>query len=369
MKVVITGSDGFLGRHLRARCLALAPTWELACAVRDVFDADERLLTALDGADAVAHLAGINRGDPEMLQYGNVELAERLVWALEKICSAPTLVYADSVHAAGRTPYGRGKAAAARTLHNWANRVRAPFVDLILPNLFGEGGRPYYNSFVATFCHRLARAEQPEIHVDRELSLLHAQDAAAVILSHLVGPAPGTAECPPGVATSVGEVLHRLEGIAATYDDGRYPDLSDPFTLCLFNTYRSHVLAGRFPMRLVDHRDVRGAFYEAVRAEGGQSQASFSTTRPGVTRGDHFHLRKVERFVVIRGHGRIAMRPAWGGQVHVFDVSGDQPAAVDMPTLYTHNIKNVGDEDLYTMFWTNEVFRSGDADTFPLAVG
>ncbi len=368
MRVVVTGSDGFLGRHLRTRLRAVAPEWEMVEAPRSVFDDDASLVDAVAGADAVAHLAGVNRGDAATVEAGNVDLAERLTAALDRAGSAPRLVYADSVQAGAGTPYGRGKQRASEMLATWAKGCGAAYVDLVLPNLFGECGRPDYNSFVATFCQRLASEDAPEIRVDRDLELLHAQDAAGVIAAHLAPGGPGGAFFPSGTSTSVSEVLERLVAIADVYRTGRLPDLGDSFSLRLFNTYRSYLYPDRFPMVLAAHADERGAFVETTQALGGESQSSFSTTRRGVTRGNHFHLRKVERFVVVRGRAQIAMRPVWGGAVHTFDVSGEQPALVDMPTLYTHNITNVGEEDLYTVFWISEIYDPADADTFAMVV-
>ena len=238
------------------------------------------------------HLAGVNRGAPDDLEEGNLCLAERLVAMLEKAGGSPKLVYANSVQADTPSPYGRGKAGAARVFRRWAQYVGAPYVDVLLPNLYGECGRPDYHSFVATFCHRLATGGEPRVNVDRQLALLHAQDAAALIVER---PAPeaavGTVR-PPGTLASVSDILARLVSIASTYSRGRFPDLSDPLTLRLFNTYRSYLHPQGFPIPLTAHRDHRGSFVETTQAIGGGGQSSFSTTEPGVTRGNHFHRRR-----------------------------------------------------------------------------
>jgi UDP-2-acetamido-2,6-beta-L-arabino-hexul-4-ose reductase len=366
MVIVITGADGFLGRHLRARLIALGTTAVRAVS-RDVFVDGAALGAALAGADAVVHLAGVNRGEPATVEAGNVDLARTLVRALGTGGGAPRVVYANSVQSGDDTPYGRGKQRASQVLAAWASRAGAGFVDVVLPNLFGECGRPDYNSVVATFCHRLASGAAPEVHEDRRIELLHAQDAAQVIVDHLSPAEPCGTLTPGGVWMAVGDVAARLVTIAADYGTGRLPDLSDAFTLRLFNSYRSYLYPGHFPMALTAHCDHRGVFVETAQALGGESQSSFSTTKPGVTRGDHFHLRKVERFVVLRGRARIAMRPVWGGDVMAFDVCGERPELVDMPTLYAHNITNVGDDDLYTTFWANEVYDPSDTDTIAMA--
>jgi UDP-2-acetamido-2,6-beta-L-arabino-hexul-4-ose reductase len=246
----------------------------------------------------------------------------------------------------------------------WADKRTTAFVDIVYQNLFGELGRPDYNSFVATFCHRLATGSFPVIRKDRSVELIHAQDAAQVVIDQLACLNLSVRVETSGIATTVTDVAVRLQRIAATYGTGALPDLTDPFTLRLFNTYRSYLFPHFYPHALTVSSDERGGFVTAAQSSGGRSQASFSTTRPGVTRGNHFHLRKVERFVVLRGHARIAIRPVFGTRVDAFNVSGDSPAFVDMPTLFTHNITNVGDDDLYTLFWTNETYDPEDTDTF-----
>jgi UDP-2-acetamido-2,6-beta-L-arabino-hexul-4-ose reductase len=365
MAIAVTGSDGFLGRHLRVRLKAGGlPLVRITRAEL----ADEQRLSHIfssTNVNTVVHLAGINRGDPAAVEEGNAELAERLVASLAKSDRPLRVLFANSVHAGADTPYGRGKQRASEALAMWAEKAGAPYVDLVLPNLFGECGRPNYNSFVATFCHGLAKGAKPTVEVDRELDLLHAQDAADVIVTYLQCDAMAGAVRPTGRRTTVNEVRDRLEAIAARYPSVKFPDLEDTFNLQLFNTYRSYLYPDRFPVLLEGHRDARGEFFEAVQALGGSSQASFSITKPGVTRGNHFHLRKVERFVVLRGLARISMRPCWEDPTHTFSVTGQEPALVDMPTLFTHNITNIGEEELITLFWTNEVFDPDNPDTFP----
>lgn len=368
MRVAVTGSHGFLGRHVRVRLRALAPTDEVVCISRATFSDDRALAEALAGVDAVLHLAGVNRGDLDVVEDGNVEIAQRLATMLDKASATPRLLFANSVQQGSPTPYGRGKAGASEILSRWAARAGAAYVDIVFPNLYGECGRPDYNSFIATFCHHLASGGQPSIDVDRELEVLHAQDAAGLLVERLAPHSPTGVLHPRGTLVTVSGVLARLEAIAATYRTGCFPDLGDPLTLRLFNTYRSYLHPHAYPMPLRPHHGAPGSFVETAQVMGGPSQSSFSTTVPGATRGNHFHLRKVERFVVVRGRARMAIRAVWSDQVATFDVSGDTPVIVDMPTLHTHNITNVGDEALYTVFWINEIYDPADPDTFAEAV-
>jgi UDP-2-acetamido-2,6-beta-L-arabino-hexul-4-ose reductase len=363
MTVVITGADGFLGRHLRSRLLAAGIVDAVSLGRAQLSD-PATLAQACDRAETVVHLAGVNRGHPTDVEAKNVELAERLVDACDSASKPPRILYANSVHAGSDSPYGRGKQKAAELMTSWAESRGSALVDVRFQNLFGESGRPDYNSFVATFCDRLATGRSPVIEVDRPLEVMHAQDAAQLLMDHLHGTGPSMTVATRGRETTVKDVLHRLEAIAATYGSGTMPDLHDQFDVQLFNTYRSYVYPTLYPFRLTGQTDARGSFFEAIRSMGGEAQTSFSTTRPGVTRGNHFHLRKVERFLVVKGTAQIAIRPVYGTDVTVFDVSGDEPAFVDMPTLHSHNITNVGDGTLYTLFWINELYDAADPDTF-----
>lgn len=360
--VVVTGAAGFLGWHLRCRLRAV--TGHRVISVDRAAWQPAALSRALAGAQTVVHLAGVNRGADDDVEQGNVSLAEELVRALDIADVSPHLVFADSVHVETDTPYGRGKTAARRILARWAQRRQAPFADVVLPNLFGEHGRPFYNSFVATFCHLLVEGGQPQVADDRELPLLPAQWAARVLVDVIDCRATGTIR-PPGERHGIGEVLDRLRRIHDRYQRGELPGSADPFDRALFNTYRSFRPVCQWELPLQPHADGRGRLVEWVRSHGGSGQAFVSSTRPWQRRGDHFHLEKVERFVVVGGSGRIVLRRMLTEDVVSIPVCGEQPVAVDMPTLWTHALVNDGDGDLTTLFWTDELYDPGRPDTFP----
>jgi UDP-2-acetamido-2,6-beta-L-arabino-hexul-4-ose reductase len=346
--IAITGGSGFLGWHTRVRARALGRPDPV---VVTQLDQPERFASQIEGAERVVHLAGVNRGDVE----ANVELARQLVDALHRCATPPkTVVYANSVQAGNGTAYGDAKATAAALLAEATRWSGSTFVDLKLPNLFGEHGRPNYNSVVATFCRMLADGNRPRIEQDRELELLHAGDAAGLLLG-LDAPAPQR--------RSVLHLADRLTQFADAYRTGDIPSLADRFDVRLFNTYRSHCPAGN-PVVLTRHADTRGELFEAVRSPGAGGTTFCSSTHPGVTRGEHFHLAKVERFLVLSGEAEISMRRVLHGDVVRFRVSGDEPTAVDMPTMWAHNISNVGDRELLTLFWSNGAFDPADPDTF-----
>ena len=362
MRVALTGAFGFLGWHVRCRLKALHHDVDVVPIGRQDFG---RLPELVDGVDAVIHLAGISRGTDDELETGNVELAHAVVEAVRAGSGRPRIVFANSIRAGDGTPYGDGKEAASRLLDDYATASGWDFVDLVLPNLFGEHGRPDHNSFVATFCHEVAAGRVPEVF-PREVELLHVQEAAQSLLDALDG--PGRTERPQGGKHGVGEVLDLLRAFDGTYRGGEFPALTTAFEADLFNAYRAAAFENHTHISLETRADSRGSLVEAVKSHGGGGQTFFSTTVPDATRGDHFHLRKVERFVVIEGRARIRLRKLFADAVIDIDVSGDAPVAVDMPTLWAHNITNSGDSDLLTLFWTDSVFDPKHPDTYPESV-
>jgi UDP-2-acetamido-2,6-beta-L-arabino-hexul-4-ose reductase len=312
----------------------------------------------------VVHLAGANRGSAEEIVAGSVGPAVALAAALRE-CAVPpkTVVYANSVQAGNGTPYGDAKAEAAAILGEAIRWTGSTLADLRLPNVFGEHGRPYHNSVVATFCRALADGGVPEVHEDRELRLVHATDVAALLLGVAADVELST------TLWTVRQLARRLHYFATVYRCGDIPVLSDPFDVKLFNTYRSHCFPRAYPIRPARHTDTRGELVEAVRVHGGGGQTFYSTSAPGVTRGEHFHLSKVERFVVLRGQAEICLRRLLTDGIVRYPVSGDDPVAIDMPAMWAHRITNTGDGELLTMFWANEIFDPTAPDTYPEAVG
>jgi UDP-2-acetamido-2,6-beta-L-arabino-hexul-4-ose reductase len=355
--LVVTGATGFLGWHVRVLARASGLPEPVLVPAADLRDA-RRLAGLLDGAGRVLHLAGVNRGEAAEVSGGNAELARALAAGLAACGTPPkAVVFANSVQAGNGTPYGDGKATAAATLADATRWSGSAFYDVALPNLFGEHGRPHYNSVVATFCRVLADGGSPRVREDRELDLLHSTDAAAMLLG-----VEGAEAVRPNRRT-VGQLASRLEHFADLYRTGDIPTLADRLEVRLFNTYRSHLFPANTPLRLIRHADARGDLVEAVRAHGA-GQTFCSSTRPGVTRGEHFHLAKVERFLVLHGEAEIRLRRVLHGDVLHLRVSGDEPSIVDMPTMWAHDITNVGRGELLTLFWSNDIFDPGRPDTY-----
>lgn len=358
----MTGAEGFLGWHLRVRVRAEGRHEVLPISRENWADLPELVASA----DAIVHIAGVNRGAADEVEHGNVALAQDLARAIDAAGTPRPVVYANSTQSGNGTAYGRGKEAAAGVLRASTEQCGGTFIDVRLPNLFGEHGRPNYNSFVATFVDHAVSGSQPDV-VDRIVPLLHVQAAAAILLDALA--ADSGVICPPSTEIAVSKVWALLKQFTHTYATGDIPRLESQFEVDLFNTLRARLFPDSYPIALTAHADDRGQLVETVRSHGGQGQTFVSTTRPGVTRGEHFHLRKVERFVVLSGRATIGLRRVLDGDVVSFDVTGERPVIIDMPTMWAHNITNTGHEELVTLFWTNELFDPNDPDTYREPVG
>ncbi len=360
-RIGITGAHGFLGWHLRAFLRAF-PAIEVTAAGRDVMDDAQKLREFAGSVEAIVHLAGANRGDEKTVRQTNIDLAARLATACSAAGAHPHIVFANSTHSARASAYGESKRIAAETLAAWAAQSNALFTNLVIPHIFGEGGRPHYNSAVATFCHQLAHDEVPRIIEDGELELIHAQRVAAEILARVEGNSGGENRL-PGTLIRVSSVLAGLQRMAAQYATQVIPEFASELELDLFNCYRACLFPQRYPFDLKTKEDARGNLFEAVKTLHG-GQCFMSTTRPGITRGNHYHRRKLERFVVIQGDALIRVRRLVSGDTVEFRVSGTRPQYVDMPTLHTHNITNTGSTDLTTLFWTQDIYDAANPDTY-----
>ncbi len=356
MKFAITGASGLVGWH--TRCALHASGFEAIAIDRSAFDDPEALRIALNGADVVVHAAGANRGDDSEISGTNIALAETLAKAVSDTADAPLVIYTNSTHIDRDTAYGTSKTEAAAILGEATDR----FANVVLPGIFGEHGKPYYNSVVSTFCDQLADGVELSVNDDAQLELLHAQDAADLLLDVATSAKTGVIRA-PGKGISVVALAKRLTELHTSYHRGVVPPIADHFDRSLFNTMRSYRFPSHYPAALEPRHDQRGHLVELVKADTG-GQMFFSTTKPGITRGNHYHRRKVERFVVVEGQANISLRRMFSDEVHSFDVDGSSPVAIDMPTMHTHNITNIGPGGLTTVFWSDEIFDPEAPDTY-----
>lgn len=366
-RVGITGQSGFVGSHLY-NTLQLDPTeFELVNFHKDFFEDPEKLDEFVLKSDIIVHLAAMNRHpDADVIYKNNILLVKQLVASLERTKSQAHILFSSSSQEERDNLYGKSKKEGRELLTNWAQNSGGTFTGMIIPNVFGPFGQPHYNSFIATFCHQLTHGENPVIDVDGEVKLIYVGELVQEIISQIKSGKTATEYTVPHTTTiKVSEVLEKLENFRSLYfHAGEIPDLNTNFDYQLFNTFRCYFdIATHYPIKFTKNVDARGVFVEVIRLGIG-GQCSFSTTVPGITRGNHFHTRKIERFAVIKGKALIQLRKIDSDEVLDFYLDGENPAYVDMPIWYTHNIKNIGEEELFTIFWINEPYNAEDADTY-----
>lgn len=378
IKIGITGQAGFVGTHL-FNTLGLKPDLYERIPFKDeYFQNIEKLENFVKQCDVIVHLAALNRhNDPQVIYDTNLGLVKKLIDACQATQSTPHILFSSSTQEERDNLYGKSKKEGRQLFEQWAVRNNAAFTGLIIPNVFGPFGNPYYNSVVATFCHQLTHNETPKIDVDGEMKLIYVGELIEVILDKIEAVKTLFSTVPSSVChcdiltvphtstIKVSQLLTLLTQFKKDYfQNGMIPNLTCPFERNLFNTllcYIDHI--NFFPFSLKLNTDDRGSFVETVKLNSG-GQVSFSTTKPGITRGNHYHTRKAERFAVIKGKARIDIRKIGTNQISSFTLDGAQPSFVDMPIWYTHNITNIGDEELYTIFWISEHFNPADPDTY-----
>jgi len=389
IKIGITGQAGFIGTHL-FNTLSLYPDKYIRIPFRDEFFQSEEALDAfVKQCDVIIHLAAMNRNnDPDVLYKTNIELVQKLIDSMERTKSKPYVIMSSSLQEEQDNLYGLSKREGRELFNQWADRNGAKFTGLIIPNVFGPFGKPFYNSVISTFSYQLCNKQEHRIEVDNELKLIYVGDLVEEIIN--LFPAdyaekntdyadkententedteelipPRVLEVQYSAKYKVSELLDKLKRYYETYVvKGIFPDLSDWFEVCLFNTFRSYIPKEHFPFKYHKHSDQRGIYVETMKFNS-RGQVSFSTTMPGITRGNHFHTRKVERFAVIQGKASIKLRKYGTSEVIEYILDGNEPAYVDMPIWFTHNITNIGDTDLLTMFWINEFYDPNDPDTY-----
>ncbi len=369
MKIGITGQAGFIGTHLFNQLSLDKQKYELISFQDSYFDNDDTLANFVSGCDIIVHLAAVNRHhNPDEIYSTNILLVEKLIKALNTARSKAKIIFASSTQEELDNVYGRSKKEGRQRLAAWAAKNKSGFTGLVIPNVFGPFGKPFYNSVISTFSYQLCTGEMPKIEIDAELKLIYVGELIAEIKKIIEQNDKDIKDnyvVQHTYTSKVSDILAKLISFKSSYfDQGIIPDLSNTFELNLFNTFRSYIdIEKHFPFKYKVNRDERGVFVELLKQKTG-GQVSYSTTKPGITRGNHFHTRKIERFAVIKGKASIKMRKYGTATIFGFELNGDEPSFVDMPVWYTHNITNTGDDELVTVFYTNELYDPDDPDTY-----
>lgn len=368
--ILITGAGGFIGKNL-VTTLKTAGYTDLMLFERD--DTPETLADYAARAGFVFHLAGINRPkNPSEFYAGNAGLTETLLALLDKAGNKAPVLVTSSTQAALDNDYGKSKAQAEQAIFAHGQTTGAPVYVFRLPGVFGKWCRPNYNSVVATFCHNSAN-ELPLSVRDPEyqLPLVYIDDVVASFVAALDGNCTREGDycvVPVVHETTLGHLAETIEGFARNRETLDVPDQT-PGSLeqKLYSTWLSYLPADRFSYPLNMHCDNRGSFTEFLHTPA-HGQVSINISRPGIVKGNHWHHSKNEKFLVVKGTGIIRFRALDSTEVIEYHVSGDKLEVVDIPTGYTHNIENVGEDDMVTVMWANEVFDPDHPDTFFLPV-
>lgn len=363
--ILVTGAYGFVGQNL---CLALRYRKDFNLLTFDLDDPPGVFSERVLAASTIVHLAGVNRPDRvEDFRTGNVDSTVQLVQILQSAGRDTPVILSSSTQAALANPYGESKRAAEDTLFAYGAATGAPVLIYRLPNLFGKWCRPNYNSVVATFCHNVARDLPLQINnPNSPLSLVYIDDLIDGIIEALEGrPSMEGEFCslPVVYDTTVGDLAERIRAFPASRDTLTVPAMDDPFTRKLYSTYLSALPTDKFSYPLKMNCDARGSFTEFLKTPD-RGQVSVNISRPGITKGNHWHHTKNEKFLVVSGHGIIRFRKLGTQEVVEYRVGGENLEVVDIPPGYTHNISNLGETDMVTIMWVNEPFDRDHPDTW-----
>ena len=378
MNILVTGANGFVGRNLvsqleniasgKARNYAIAGE-ELHVLCYDVDSDPAALEEYCRRADFVFNLAGVNRPeDPSEFMKGNFGFASLLLDTLKKCGNSCPVMISSSTQAALDNPYGESKRAGEELLFEYGRETGAKVLVYRFPNVFGKWCRPNYNSAVATFCNNIAnglpiRVNDPSV----VMHLVYIDDVVDELIGALSGDehrAGAFCEVPVVHEITLGGIVDLLYSFRDMQQDLEVPDFGDAFTKKLYSTYLSYLPKEKFCYPLKMNVDNRGSFTEIIRTPD-RGQFSVNISKPGITKGEHWHHTKNEKFVVVSGHGLVQLRKIGTDEVINFEVSGEKMEVVEMIPGYTHNIINLSDtEDLVTFMWANEAFNPERPDTY-----
>ena len=371
MKILVTGSAGFVGRNL---------VLELQNRGHEIFrctleTTKEQLEQYTKECEFVFHLAGVNRPKEEKEFFeGNAGFTGEFLALLEKAGNRAPVALSSSIQAERDNPYGRSKRQAEDLLFAHGEQTGAPVYVYRLPNLFGKWSMPNYNSVVATFCHNIARNLPVTINdPDSLVALCYIDDLLGELLRCMEGKVTPYGKdskyctVPEVYSKTVGQIASLLGSFRESRETLSLPHLCDPFEKKLYSTYLSCLPEDGFTYPLVTHSDHRGSFTEFLRTPD-RGQVSVNVSKPGITKGNHWHHTKNEKFLVVSGQALIRFRRVDGEEILEYPVSGEKLEVVDIPPGYTHTITNTGNTDLVTVMWVNECYDPEKPDTFVLKV-
>ncbi len=381
MKVLITGAKGFIGKNLVAALQNIRDgkdktanlTKDITVYAFDVDTPPDLLEAYCADCDFVFHLAGVNRPqDPAEFMKGNFGFSSTLLDTLKRHGNTCPVMLSSSTQASLENPYGQSKKAGEDLFFAYAKETGAKVLVYRFPNVFGKWCRPNYNSAVATFCYNIAR-DLPITVNDRahEMTLVYIDDVVKELLDALQGAQTSAGDfcrVPTEHHATLGEIVDLLYAFRESRKTKYVPDVTEgSFSKKLYSTYLSYLPTDGFSYPLDMHTDDRGSFTEILKTAN-NGQFSVNISKPGITKGQHWHHTKNEKFLVVSGKGVIRFRKPDGEKIYEYFVSGEKLEVVDIPVGYTHNIENLGETDLVTFMWCNECFDPEHPDTYFLEV-
>jgi UDP-2-acetamido-2,6-beta-L-arabino-hexul-4-ose reductase len=368
MRVLVTGAYGFIGKNLMVRLSELRD-FEATAFGRD--DSINQLESAVAHVDAVVHLAGVNRpDDASAFEAVNAGLTVRICEAIGRSARSIPLLLASSIQAEQDNRYGRSKRAGEQAVEAHAASSDSPVRIYRLPNVFGKWCRPNYNSVVATFCHNIANGLPIRIdNHEKELRLVYVDDVVEEIVRWLREPAPGLSrgEVVPEYGITLGALADQIEAFVESRDSLVSERVGTGLTRALYATYLSYLPPERFVYEVPAHGDARGVFVEMLKTPD-CGQFSYFTAHPGITRGGHYHHTKTEKFLVLKGEALFRFRHLVSGQAAEVRTQGGKPVVVETIPGWTHDITNVGADEMIVMLWANEIFDRQRPDTVAMAL-
>ena len=364
MKLLVTGAKGFVGKNL---CSVLQRRDDIELYEYDIESSPKELDQALQQVDCIIHLAGVNRPEhPDEFETGNTGSIDEICSKLTDIGRAPKIMLSSSIQAELDNPYGVSKRGAEAVLKGFSESAGAECVVFRFKNLFGKWCRPNYNSVTATFCHNIANDLPIQISDPaHEIDLTHIDDVVDAFVAELEPGQGGFRFAPPlpSRRISLGELAEKIQAFRSMRSNLALPNFIDAFDRALYGTYLTYLDTGDFGYGLDIKSDPRGSLAEFLKSPS-MGQIFVSRTRPGITRGDHYHHTKTEKFFVLQGTAIIRFRHITNGQVLEYRVRGEDYRVLDIPPGYTHSIENIGKDELVTLFWTNEPFDPNHPDTY-----
>ena len=368
MKILVTGAKGFIGRNLIEELKKQGHE----ILTYDIDNTEEQLDEYAKSCEFVYHLAGVNRPEnPEDFMFGNFGFTSVLLDILGKHGNKAPVMLSSSIQAGLDNPYGRSKKAGEELIFQYGKDNGVKVYVYRFPNVFGKWCRPNYNSAVATFCHNIARNLPIQVNESNPtLTVVYIDDLVKELVRALDGEANINelserkyCSVPEQYQVKLLDIVNLIYSFKESRKDLYIPDMKDSFAKKLYATYLSYLPEDKFSYELTMHCDARGSFTEMLKSQE-RGQVSVNISKPGITKGNHWHSTKNEKFIVVSGKARISFRKIGTKEIITYDINGDKIEAVDIPPGYTHSITNTGETDLVTVMWANEPFDPNNPDTY-----